>query len=337
MSVTRRDALRLGGAAAFAIAAPTVLRAQQKITLRVAHATSTQSTYSFATNYFGQRIEELTEGRIAVREFAGGILGSETTSIDLYGEGDIDMGFHLNSAMAPAVREMAFLDSAFMFDSLDHWKNFAYSEAFRETLNGYLAGHKKPYRMGMVGLGGARSIYTSSKIISSLEDFRGFRIRLPESPVAGRVWRELGSIPTAVPWPDTYAAIETGLVEGGENTPNWYVDSRHIEVAKQFHWTNHLIGTIICLIGDRTMQRVPEELHPQLRQALAETSEAWLAETVAADQKAVSEVFEAQNVVQHHLPAETVARIQEVAQSLAAGVAEEFGATRMLDLIREAA
>lgn len=334
MTMTRRAALGLGAMVPFGLAMPGILRAQEVTTLRVAHATSTQSTYSQATRHFAARIGELSGGRIAVKEFAGGVLGSETTSIDLYGAGDIDLGFHLTSAMAPALREVSFLDSAFMFGSLDHWRRFAYSPELRTILDGYMAAQSKPYRVGMIGLGGARNIYTSSKIIGSVHDFSGLKIRLPESPVAGRVWRQLGAIPTAVPWPDTYSAIETGLVEGAENTPNWYVDSRHIEVAKNFHWSNHLIGTIVCMVGAGTAERIPEDLRPVLDQALAETSDAWLEATLAADAKAVNETFAAQGVIQHQLTEDTIAGIRQAAEPLALEVAEEFGATELLELIR---
>ena len=331
---TRREILRTGVAAVGALAMPALVQAQEVLTLRVAHATSNQSTYSKATRDFGERIERLSNGRIKVREFGGGTLGSETTTIDLYASGDIDMGFHLTSAMAPAVRKLAFMDSAFMFSSLDHWKRFAYSPDFRSMADGYFTELDKPYRVAMVGLGGARHVYTRKRVLDSLAAFEGFKLRLPESPVAGRLWRALGTIPTAVPWPETYTAIETGMVEGGENTPNWYVDSRHIEVAKNFHWTNHLVGTIICLVATGTKEKIPADLREAFDQALAETSEAWLTITEAADRKAVDETFVKSSVNQVQMAPEVMEGIRKAAAPLADQTADEYDTKPLLDLIR---
>lgn len=335
VQVTRRRFLSAGATAVGTLAMPALARAQEVITLRVAHATSNQSTYSMATRDFGERVERLTDGRIKVREFAGGTLGSETTTIDLYGSGDIDLGFHLTSAMAPAVRKLAFLDSAFMFSSLDHWKRFAYSPEFRSLADGYFTELDKPYRVAMVGLGGARHVYTRERILHSLAAFDGFRLRLPESPVAGRLWRALGTIPTAVPWPETYTAIETGLVEAAENTPNWYVDSRHIEVAKNFHWTNHLVGTIICLVANGTREKIPADLREPFEKALSESSEAWLSTTEAADRKAVDETFAKSMVKQVQMAPEVMDGIRDAAAPLAEQTAEEYDAQAMLALIQK--
>jgi TRAP-type transport system periplasmic protein len=337
MVVTRRGMLGAGLSGVAMLTMPAIARAQKTTQLRVAHATSNQSTYSKATRFFGARIAELTDSRITVREFAGGTLGSETTTIDLYGSGDIDIGFHLTSAMAPAVQKLAFLDSAFMFTSLEHWKRFAYSPEFRSIVDGYFSSSNKPYRIGMVGLGGARHVYTRERLLDSLQVFKGFKLRLPESPVAGRLWRALGTVPIAVPWPETYTAIETGLVEGAENTPNWYVDSRHIEVAKNFHSTNHLVGTIIALVGTGTRERIPSELREAFEQALAETSNDWLVQTIAADEKAVATTFAAANVRQIDMAPEVMAGIQKAAAPLAEEVAAEYGTKDLLSLIRKSA
>ncbi|KLK94216.1 hypothetical protein AA309_04460 [Microvirga vignae] len=337
MGHTRRQFMVLAGAAASGIGMPTVLRAQGTIQLRIAHGTSAQSSYAKATRHFGDRLRELTGGRITVREFGGGTLGTETTTLDLYDAGDIDMGFHFTSAMAPAVKRLGFLDVPFLFQGMDHWKTFAYSPEFKSIFNGYLEAERKPYRAAVIGLSGSRNVYTRNVVIDSIDKFNGLKLRLPESAVAAKLWRALGAIPTAVPWPDVYTAIETGLVQGAENTPNWYLDARHIEVAKNYHFTNHLIGTAIMLVGTGTLKKIPADLMPKFEQALAETSDFWLKTQIEADESAIKNEFEKQHVKQHHISKEILAGIRERAAPLKAETAAEFNVADLLALIEKTA
>jgi len=318
------------------LAMPTILRAQT-MTLRIAHSTSAQSSYSKATRFFGDRVGELTDGQIGYKEFGGGTLGSETSTLDLYDAGDIDMGFHFTSAMAPAVKKLGFLDVPFLFGNLGHWEKFAYSPEFKAMLDGYLEEANKPYRSAVIGLSGARNVYTRDVVIDDIEKFNGLKLRLPESAVAAKLWRALGTIPTAVPWPDAYTAIETGLVQGAENTPNWYVDARHIEVAKNYHFTNHLVGTAIMLVGVHTLEKIPADLKPKFDQALAETSDFWLTTQVNADEAAVATEFDKQHVIQHKMSDAIMNGVRDKAAPLKAETAVDFDVQPLLDLIEKSA
>lgn len=337
MSISRRGFLAGATAVSGAVFLPAIAQGQSTITLRIAHATSGQSSYAKAAQFFGERITELTNGQITYREFGGGTLGTETSTLDLYEAGDIDMGFHFTSAMAPAVKKLGFLDVPFLFNNLDHWNKFAYSPEFRTIFDGYLEEAGKPYRAAAIGLSGARNVYTRDVVLDSIDKFSGLKLRLPESAVAAKLWRALGTIPTAVPWPDAYTAIETGLVQGAENTPNWYLDARHIEVAKNYHWTNHLVGTAIMLVGVHTLEKIPADQKPHFDQALAETSDFWLKTQMEADESAVRNEFDKQHVVQHKMSDEVMNAIRERAAPLKIETANEIQATALLELIEKSA
>lgn len=335
MNITKREFLAGTAAAAAVLAAPTILRAQGTMTLRIAHSTSSESSYSKAANFFGKRVGELTNGEIGIREYGGATLGTETSTLDLYEAGDIDMGFHFTSAMAPAVPKLGFLDVPFLFQDLPHWERFALSADFKTMFDGMLEEANKPYRAAVIGLSGARNVYTRSVILDDIAKFEGLKLRLPESAVAAKLWRALGTIPTAVPWADAYAALETGLVEGAENTPNWYFDARHIEVAKNYHYTNHLVGTAIMLIGTGTMSRIPAEMVPHVEQALSETSKFWLETQIAADERTIKEEFDANGVNQVQMSPEIMTAIQDRAAPLKSETAAEFEVASLLDLIEK--
>lgn len=311
----------------------TAANAQDTITLRLAHATSPESTYAKTAGFLAERLDELTDGQIKIREFGGGSLGSETSTLDLYGTGDIDMGFHFTSAMAPVVKEMGFFDVPFLFDDLDHWKRALVSEEGKKRLQAILDRGNYPFEIAMVGLSGQRNIYTKDTVIDSMEALQGFKIRVPESPIAAQVWRAVGMSPTTVPWPDVYSALEAGLVNGAENTPHWYYDAKHIEVAKNYHWTRHLFGTSFVLISKEAKASIPEDLKDEFQTALSEAETYWTDHQVAADQETVETYFPKYDVIQHEVPDSVNAGIREKVGPLAQELAGQFGTQDLLDYI----
>lgn len=312
-----------------------VAQSQDTIVLRLAHVTSDDSAYSQASDFLNDRLQELTNGRIEVREFSAGALGSETSTLDLYASGDIDLGFHYTPAITPVVSEMGFFDTPFLFDSFEHWQRTMVSPEAKKILQGYLESGGHPFSIAMVGLTGERNIYTKGITINSMEDLDGLKLRLPESPVAPRLWRAIGVAPIAVAWTDVYSALETGLVDAVETTPGWYYDSKHIEVANVYNWTRHMYGTTLVFIANSTLERIPEELHDELSTAFAETEKFWTKTQLAHDRKAVEEHFEEYNVVQNDVPKEVRGKIRKRFEPFAKEVAEKRGATDMLRLITE--
>jgi TRAP-type transport system periplasmic protein len=316
----------------FAGAGASSVWAQDKITFRLAHGTSPQSSYSKAAKFFDKRLQELTGGRIAIREFGGGTLGTETSTLDLYAAGDLDMGFHFTSAMAPAVPQYGLLDVPFLFASMDHWKKIAFSPQFRAALDSYIT--NKPYQIAVVGLSGARNIYSKDRKLETFEALQGMKLRVPESAVAAKVWRAVGAVPTTIPWTDVYSAIETGVVSGAENTPNWYIDARHIEVAKQYNWTNHLIGTSLLLIGKESVKKIPADLKDEFEKALTDTSAFWLKTQEDADNTSVTQ-FDKARVNQVRVPPEVMNQIRARVEPLARETAESLGAQELLKVLSQ--
>jgi TRAP-type C4-dicarboxylate transport system substrate-binding protein len=74
--------------------------------------------------------------------------------------------------------------------------------------------------VGLKGLGihegGLRKPLGATEALTAPADFEGLTIRTPESGVLETGIRALGADPTAIPLPDTYAALRDGTVDGME-------------------------------------------------------------------------------------------------------------------------
>lgn len=150
-----------------------------------------------AVKFIGQQLKEQTKGRLGVRVYPNGTLGSEKDTIEQLRIGGLDM-MRINAApLNNVVPEMIVPCLPFVFRSKEH---------MRATLDGpvgdaILAAMEA---QGMVGLAfydsGARSVYTARKPVKTLADLKGMKIRVQQSDLFVAMIEALGANPTPMPF-----------------------------------------------------------------------------------------------------------------------------------------
>ena len=73
-------------------------------------------------------------------------------------------------------------------------------------------------KVGLIGFdymdAGSRCFYTRDKIIQSLEDLKGLKIRVQPSHITIRMIELMGAVPTPMNYGEVYSALSTGIVDG---------------------------------------------------------------------------------------------------------------------------
>jgi TRAP-type C4-dicarboxylate transport system substrate-binding protein len=90
-------------------------------------------------------------------------------------------------------------------------------------------------------VGGYRYTYLRAKPIQQPSDFKGMKVRLPEAPVFVKTFATLGAIPTPIPAPEMYAALQTGLVDAMEGTAEVAYTFKIYDVTKFASKTKHIL------------------------------------------------------------------------------------------------
>jgi TRAP-type C4-dicarboxylate transport system substrate-binding protein len=86
-----------------------------------------------------------------------------------------------------------------------------------------------------------RHVYNSRKPIQTAADFKGMKIRVMESPVMVRTFQLLGAIPVPISAAERYMALQTGVVDGAENSVGIILSEKEYEVTKYVSLTAHNI------------------------------------------------------------------------------------------------
>jgi TRAP-type transport system periplasmic protein len=107
---------------------------------------------------------------------------------------------------------------------------------------------------------GFRQITTRTKPITSPDDLKGFKIRLPVAPYLISLFRHLGASPTAINFSEVYSALQTGIVDGQEN-PLVLIDTAKLyEVQKFCSLTNHVWSGFHTGFNIAAWKKLPADL-----------------------------------------------------------------------------
>src|SRR6202012_1032446 len=80
---------------------------------------------------------------------------------------------------------------------------------------------------------------SSSRQINSVEDLKGFKIRVPVTALLTSLFSGLGALPSSISVSDLYSALQTHIVEGQENPLAQVSTNKMYEVQKYCALSNH--------------------------------------------------------------------------------------------------
>lgn len=260
MQISRRKLLQ--GTAASAIGATSALN--------LAFGQGAEFTYKFANNLplthptnirarqMAEAIKAETNGRVEIQLFPANQLGSDTDMLSQLRAGGIEFftlsGLILSTLIPGAAINgvgFAFPDYATVWNAMDG--------SLGAHVRGQIA-KANLVAMDKIWDNGFRQTTSSTKPIESAEDLRGFKIRVPVSPMWTSMYRALDAAPSSINVSELYAALQTKIVDGQENPLAVISTFKMFEVQQYCSMTNHMWDGFWFLANGRAWRRLPEGL-----------------------------------------------------------------------------
>ena len=264
------------------------------VTLVMAETDSSGSVVGEMNTFFKRRVEELSGGSLKIDIQADGALGTEEEVLDsvMSGSDQIDMACISAFALNPyGVQKTVFCTLPFVFESPDHFCDFAGSELADEFLN-------EPQELGLpvrglyFGERGFRNFFTKEPV-QSVEDLAGLQLRVPDDPVLNGLVEGLGASPTEIPFDELYAGLEAGECDGAEQSIGVYKDSAFNQVAPYLILDGHTPDAVQVIITDNAWNKLTEEQQGWIMQ-IAEFMQSYnLGYIESSESKALRELEEA--------------------------------------------
>ncbi|MFA6846138.1 MAG: C4-dicarboxylate TRAP transporter substrate-binding protein [Sphaerochaetaceae bacterium] len=98
-----------------------------------------------------------------------------------------------------------------------------------------------------------------NKAVTKPEDMKGIKIRVPTSQLYTYTMEAMGASPVAMSYPDTYSAIQQGVINGVEGSIMTYWGTKQYENVKEFSLTRHLLGVSSVCISKKCWDSLTDE------------------------------------------------------------------------------
>jgi len=222
-----------------------------------------------AMDKFAELLKEKSDGRMSVKMYHSGTLGSQPDAIEQLRIGGIEIGNFNLGPLGPIVPEANVVSLPFIFKDVDHMWRVLDGKA-GDMINEGMT------KFGIVPLAwydaGSRSFYNSEKPIMAPADVEGMKVRVMNNDLYSGMIAALGGNPSPMAFAEVYQSLKTGVVDGAEN--NWpsYESTGHYEVAPYYSLSQHLIIPETLCINAKVYQSLSPEDQKILKEAAVESA-----------------------------------------------------------------
>ena len=261
--------LLLAVAAAAIFAAPAAVMAQAPIVIKFSHVVAPNTPKGKGAEKFKELAEKYTNGKVKVEVYPNSTLYKDKEELEALQLGAVQMLAPSNSKFGPmGIKEFEVFDLPFIIPSL---------AALRKVTEGPI-GEKMLKQLepkGMIGLAywdnGFKQM-SANKALRVPEDYKGLKFRIQSSKVLEAQFRALGATPQVMAFSEVYQALQTGVVDGQENTPsNMYTQKMH-EVQKYTTLTNHGYIGYVVVVNKKFWDDLPADVRTNLTKAMKEST-----------------------------------------------------------------
>jgi C4-dicarboxylate-binding protein DctP len=263
----RKLILAAASVAALAVAGPA--SAQSPIVIKFSHVVATNTPKGLAAEKFKELAEKYTDGKVKVEVYPNSQLYKDKEELEALQLGAVQMLAPSNSKFGPiGVKEFEVFDLPYILPDL---------KTLRKVTDGPLGAKllKLLDAKGMTGLAywdnGFKQMSANKKLVMPA-DYRGLKFRIQSSKVLEAQFRALGVVPQVMAFSEVYQALQTGVVDGQENTwSNIYTQKMH-EVQKYITETNHGYIGYVVVTNKKFWDGLPADIRAQCEKAMKEAT-----------------------------------------------------------------
>jgi tripartite ATP-independent transporter DctP family solute receptor len=211
---------------------------------------------------------DATGGAIEIQVFPGGQIGSSRDSIESASSGAIQMVIEGAAQFGQFVPQISILEGPYLWRDPAHMRRVLSSPVL-EDMSTQLAA-KRQMRIVGATYYGTRQLTSGSKPVHTVDDMKGFKIRIPEVDTFRVMAEAWGARPTPLNIGELYLALSQGAVDGQENPLPTMQSTKLNEVQKYLVLTGHVLTPRLIVINEETWQGLPAAQQAALKTAIAQ-------------------------------------------------------------------
>jgi C4-dicarboxylate-binding protein DctP len=292
-----------------------------EIVIKFSHVTNTDKhPKGIAAELLKTRVNAEMEGKACMEVFPNSTLYTDEKVLEAMLQGDVQLAAPSLSLFEPITKQFRLFDLPFMFKNIQAVDAFQASDAGQAMLTGMT-------RRGVLGLGywhnGMKQISANKPLIMPT-DANGLKFRVQPSDVLVAQMNALGATAQPMAFAEVYGALQTGVVDGQENTWSNIYGQKFFEVQDGVTETNHGIIDYMVVTSSDWWDGLDPAVRDQLHAIILEVTTERNAAVGKVDSDARQAILDAGGKIVELTPEQRAAWV-EAMKPVWAQFAEEVG------------
>jgi C4-dicarboxylate-binding protein DctP len=265
-----------------------------EIVIKFSHVTNTDKhPKGIAASLLEARVNEEMNGKACMEVFPNSTLYNDNQVLEALLQGDVQLAAPSLSKFEQFTKQFRIFDLPFMFkniEAVDAFQNSDTGQAMKESMT----------RRGLLGLAfwhnGMKHMSANVPLLTPA-DANGLKFRVQNSDVLKAQMAAMGGSPQPMAFSEVYGALQTGVVDGQENTWSNIYGKKFFEVQDGITETNHGIIDYMVVTSTDWWDSLDADVRDQLATIIEEVTVVRNAESTRVNAEAKQAIIEAGGVV----------------------------------------
>lgn len=265
-----------------------------EMVIKFSHVTNADKhPKGIAANLFAERVNAEMDGTACMEVYPNSTLYNDDQVLEAMLQGDVQFAAPSLSKFETFTKVFRIFDLPFMFKNMDAVEEFQNSDtgvAMKESMT----------RRGLQGLefwhNGLKQFSANQPLITP-EDAAGLKFRVQPSDVLVAQMEALNASPQPMAFSEVYGALQTGVVDGQENSWSNIYGQKFFEVQDGITETNHGLLDYMVVASVDWLDSLDAAVRDQLLTILAEVTDERNAAVAEVDEAARQAVLDAGGVI----------------------------------------
>ncbi len=270
-----------------------------EIVIKFSHVTNTDKhPKGIAAALLEKRVNEEMDGRACLRVFPNSTLYDDTKVLEAMLNGNVQLAAPSLSKFETFTKKFRIFDLPFLFEDVAAVDDFQSSTAGDKL-------KRSMTRRGLEGLAfwhnGMKQLSASRPLIRP-EDAKGLKFRVQASDVLVAQFEQLGASPQKMSFKEVYGGLQTGVIDGQENTWSNIYGQKFFEVQDGISETKHGILDYLVVTSVDWWESLPSDVRSQFKSILDEVTALRNAESTRVNEEAKQAIIAAGGTVRTLTP-----------------------------------
>jgi C4-dicarboxylate-binding protein DctP len=239
------------------------------LVIKLSHVVAENTPKGQAALKFKELAEKKLPGKVEVQVFPNSQLFGDGKEMEALLLGDVQVIVPSLSKFDRYTKKLQVFDLPFLFPDIAAVDKFQHTKEGKALLDAMKS-------KGIKGLAywhnGMKQLSTNRDQLRRPEDVKGLKFRIQQSDVLEAQFRALGANPQKMAFSEVYQALQTGVVDGQENTWSNIYSQKFYEVQKTIAVTNHGLVDYMAITNAKWWDGLPADIRKGLQQAMDEAT-----------------------------------------------------------------